>query len=73
MSKKTRVSSKPSSLINKLHTYSILSGAKYISYDKDIKNGKPVYGYFPNTKVNRDDLNRIKGKPDRYGKRLIWW
>ena len=67
---------KPSSVIakNRRTTFSIGNkNAKSISYWAGDKNGKPVYKYIPNTKANRDEITRLKGKPDAYGKRLIWW
>ena len=74
--KKTN-SKKPSSVISKNRTtiFSIgSSDAKSISYWDGIdKNGKNIYKYIPNTKANRDEINRLKGKPERHGKRLIWW
>ena len=76
--KKTSNSSgrSPSSVVVKksFFTFSLGSpNAKNISYQDGFKNGKPVYKYIPNTKENRDALNKLKGKPDVYGKRKIWW
>lgn len=66
---------KPSSIIskNKSLIFSVVPGSKNISYEGGYKNGKLYYKYLPNTKANRDEINRVKGKPERHGKRLIWW
>lgn len=66
----------PSPLIreNKRRFFSVLAGSKTISIEDGFdKKGNPKFKYIPNTKVNRDEIDRIKGKPDVYGKRKIWW
>ena len=71
-----RASNKPSSAIakNKNRIFSVVPGAKNISYEGGFhKNGKPRYYYIPNTKANREEITRVKGKAERHGKRLIWW
>ncbi|MBP3402264.1 MAG: hypothetical protein J6K85_04295 [Clostridia bacterium] len=68
--------SRPSSVIekNRYTTFSLASPkAKSISYQAENKNGKVVSRYIPNTKANRDLINKLKGKPDNYGSRKIWW
>ena len=72
---KKRTTTTPSSIIgrNRDRIFSVVPGAKSISYEGGYKNGKMVYKYIPNTQANRNEINRIKGKPERHGKRLIWW
>ena len=65
------------SRFSKTYTYSVVPGAKYISYTDGTKmnrNGSmKTTGYIPNTKANRDKLNASHGKPEDFGDRLIWW
>ena len=70
-----KVAQKPSSVIRKNsdRIFSVVPGAKNISYEGGWKNGNMIYKYIPNTKANRDEINKLKGKPERHGKRLIWW
>lgn len=67
---------KKSKIFDKFNAFSVVEGNKWISWTdgtKQNKNGsaKPN-GYIPNTKANRDKITALYGKPDRYGKRLIW-
>ena len=74
--KKNKIASRPSSVIekNRYTSFSLASpNAKNISYQVETKNGKIVNRYIPNTKANRDQINKLKGKPDHYGSRKIWW
>ena len=74
--KKVSKADRPSPVIsqNRHLTFSVVTGAKKISYENGYdKNGKQRYKYIPNTKVNRDEIDRLKGKAEKRGHRLIWW
>lgn len=70
-------SKRPSRLIRKEHSYSLTPKAKTIQVLVWNENGAD-YKRIRNTKVNRDKINKIKGKPQRMqeligkGKFLFW-
>ena len=68
---------KTSKVFKKNNSFSLLDGNKWISWTDGSKTNKDgsakTNGYIPNTKANRDRITALVGKPERYGKRLIWW
>ena len=72
--KKPRIQ-KPSSLITKDKSYAYTPGSKRIAVSTWDGSGKNGYStrYIPKTSANLKKIVEVAGKPEKYGKRWLWF
>ena len=70
-----RKSQKASSLITKDKSYAYTPGSKYITVSTWDGSGKTGYSnkYIPNTSANLKKIVQVAGKPEKYGKKWLWF
>ena len=64
-----------SSLITKDKSYAYTPGSKYITVSTWDGSGKNGYSnkYIPKTSANLKKIFEVAGKPEKYGKRWLWF
>ena len=67
--------SKASSLITKGKSYAYTPGSKSITVSTWDGSGKYGYSnkYIPNTSANLKKIVEVAGKPEKYGKKWLWF
>lgn len=75
MKKNSMKSMRPSSLITKDKAYAYTPGAKTITVSTFDGKGKYGYSnkYIPNTPANLKKIVEVAGKPEKHGKRWLWF